>query len=205
MSRIENYLRIAAERERVYQNIRKYGWVIIGLIIFITVGGLLMSASLNISRETDSTNTSSQGLTIITHISTKANVVKDESIPLEISVKNEGRKPISFAVYPTIIFSENRIYNGTTDMGNILPNQTIKYHHSMPFREVGENSMSLVIHSNVTGDIVMPVDFTNFNVVTQERYYQIQDQQFYYSILGIIAIPVVISTIKNLKDIFQGQ
>lgn len=204
MSRIENYLIMAAERERVYQNIRKYSWLIIGLIIFITVGGLLMSASLNISRETDSTNISSQGLTIITHISTKSNVVKDESIPLEISVKNEGRKPISFVVYPTIIFSENHIYNGTTDVGSILPNQTIKYHHSMPFREVGENSMSLVIHSNVTGDSIMPVDFTNFNVVTQERYYQIQDQQFYYSIIGIIAIPIVISAIKNLKDIFQG-
>lgn len=205
MSRIERSLRAAEERERIYQNIRKYSWLIIGLILFVAVGGLLVSASLNISRESTGTNTSSQGLTIITHISTKTYVVKDESIPLEISVKNEGQKPISFVVYPTIIFSENYIYNGTKDSGIVLPNNTVTYHHSIPFREVGENSLSLVVNSNVTKEIVMPVDFTNFNVVTQERYYQIQDQQFYYSIIGIIAIPVVISTIKNLKDIFQSK
>jgi hypothetical protein len=153
---------------------------------------------------TDTTSQFSfQNMMITTKTSANENLVKDESIQLEVNVQNEIQKPITYSIYPSIIFSGESVYNGTKNISTIQPNETQTYHYTIPFREIGRNSALLIVHSNDT--VELPFRLKNFNVVSQERYYQIQDQQFYYNLLGVIAIPIVISTIKNLKDIFDKK
>jgi hypothetical protein len=176
---------------------------VIGSILFISFGGIMMASSLNMHSNTSYTiSTPYSAVTAV--FSSNENIVKNESIQLEIIIENKQQKTVEYTVYPTIIFSEMHVYNGTTIVVSLPPHDSQQFHQNIPFREIGKNSLFMIVKSNDTDTAIDKSSrLKDFNVISQERDYQIQDQQFYYSLAGLIAIPVVISTIKNLKDIIS--
>lgn len=186
-----------------------YALMIVFVVLMIGLYGSIIGEFLlfgTTTTEITSTTQTDKG-TLISHtsFSVPKNLPQYSDILYKFDISNPNSENMTLSIQPIVTIQHKIIYEGQIIEKIIEPNQKFEHTFILPFDEPGYPTVYVNLKSNVVESKKISFSKESFNVVTPERYDELNDQKLYYSLLWIIAIPVVISTIKNLKDLFGKQ